>query len=163
KTDFSTAVVTETRGYLDSLRTIFRLESSRLTHKIDSISLSIAGRIGESEYILLKSRYHNESLSDILLNNLGNIRIYDAGDKFIQKADPVYMSPGSKTGRAHFFAPYKQLGSLKINTLVFNLSVLWLMILSMFVSLYYDLLKKLVRSIEALKMPILRRKFGRHL
>ncbi|MCU0363057.1 MAG: hypothetical protein MUE32_06845, partial [Bacteroidales bacterium] len=68
-----------------------------------------------------------------------------------------------KTGRAHFFAPYKQLGSLKINTLVFNLSVLWLMILSMFVSLYYDLLKKLVRSIEALKMPILRRKFGRHL
>jgi hypothetical protein len=160
--DFSPSVVAEARVYLDSLRTVFRLASSRLTHHNDSISLAIAGRIGESEYVLLKERYHNESLSDILLNNLNKSKIYDAGDRFIQKADPVYMPPGSRSGRAHFFAPYKQLGSFKISTLVFNLSVLWLMVFAMFVTLYYDLLKKLVKSLESLKLPFLRRKFGRH-
>ena len=32
------------------------------------------------------------------------------------------MAPGSRFGRAHFFAPYKQLGNLKIETLIFNVA-----------------------------------------
>jgi hypothetical protein len=89
-------------------------------------------------------------------------KIYDAGDQLIQKADPVFMRPGSKTGRAHFYAPYKQIGNKKIPTLIFNIFVIWFMILSMFVALYYNLLKRFIVFLESLNLPILR-KFGRDL
>ena len=50
-------------------------------------------------------------------------------DRFIQKADPIFMHPGSKYGSAHFYAPYKQIGNLKIGTLLFNMIVIWIMII----------------------------------
>ncbi len=72
------------------------------------------------------------------------------------------MKPGSRKGRAHFYAPYKQLGSLKIDTLIFNVLFIWVMTLALFVSLYYDLLKKFVFFLESLRIPIWR-KFGREM
>ena len=89
-------------------------------------------------------------------------KIYDAGDKFIQKADPVFMRPGSKLGRAHFYAPFKQIGDQEIGTLKFNIVVIWIMIFFLFVTLYYNILKRLIAFLESLKLPILR-KFGREL
>jgi hypothetical protein len=72
------------------------------------------------------------------------------------------MSPGSKFGRAHFFAPYKQLGDLKIETLIFNVLAIWFMIFILVVTLYYNVLKKFIRFLETLKLPIIR-KFGREM
>jgi hypothetical protein len=72
------------------------------------------------------------------------------------------MAPGSKCGRAQFFAPYKQIGNLKIETLIFNMLAVWIMILVLFVTLYYNVLKRFIGFLESLKLPILR-KFGRDL
>ena len=72
------------------------------------------------------------------------------------------MKPGSRLGRAHFFAPYKQLGNVKIGTLLFNAIVIWLMILFLFVTLYYNILKRFIAFLESLRLPIIR-KYGREL
>jgi hypothetical protein len=87
-------------------------------------------------------------------------KIYDTGKKIIQKADPVFMAPGSKFGRAHFFAPFKLLGNLKISTLIFNMAAIWIMIAGLFITLYYNVLKRFIMWLESLKLPITR-KFGR--
>jgi hypothetical protein len=118
--------------------------------------------MGEAAFIDMRAKNYNESLADVVLNRLTTSKIYDAGDKLIQKADPVFMPPGSRVGRAHFFAPYKQIGDLKIGTLVFNTIVIWLMIFLMFVTLYYNVLKRFIHFLETLRLPILR-KFGRDL
>ena len=118
--------------------------------------------MGEDQFIKMRGKDYNENLADILLNRLTTSKIYDAGDKFIQKADPVFMRPGSKSGRAHFYAPYKQIGDLKIGTLMFNIIEIWLMIFILFVTLYYNILKRFILFLESLNLPILR-KFGRDL
>ena len=63
----------------------------------------------------------------MVMNSLSTIKIYESDKKLIQKADPVFMKPGSKYGRAHFYAPYKQIGNLKIDTLLFNMVAIWIM------------------------------------
>ncbi len=73
--------------------------------------------MGEEAFVKLRETNYNENLADIVTNRTAKSKIYDAGDRFIQKADPVFMHPGSKTGRAQFFAPFKQIGNLKIGTL----------------------------------------------
>ena len=118
--------------------------------------------MGEEKFIQMRADNYNENLANYVLNRLAVNKIFDAGDRLIQKADPIFMAPGSKFGRAHFFAPFKQIGNLKIETLLFDTLVIWIMILFLFVTLYYNVLKRLIGFLESLKLPILR-KFGREL
>lgn len=159
---FNEYMAGETKKYLDSLSRTFRLMSRSLSGERNTLYKQIESVIGADEFIRLRNNHYNEALAEIVLNRMSSNKIYDAGDRFIQKADPVYMYPGSKLGRAHFFAPFKQIGSLRISTLLFNIIIIWIMIMFLFVSLYYNLLKKFISVLELLKLPILR-KYGRDL
>jgi ABC-type multidrug transport system ATPase subunit len=159
---FNGTVATETKTFLDSLRISFRLKSRMINYKRDTLYKQIENKMGESKFTNIKARNYNANLSNIVLNNLSTNKIYEAEDKFIQKSDPIYMAPGSKLGRAHFFAPYKQIGNLKIGTLVFNTIQIWLMIMILFVTVYFNVLKRFIVLLESLNLPILR-KFGREL
>jgi len=54
------------------------------------------------------------------------------------------------------------IGSLKIGTLFFNVIVIWFMTFILFVSLYYNLLKRFILFLEKQRLPFWR-KFGREL
>ncbi|HAM11678.1 MAG: hypothetical protein A2X05_16000 [Bacteroidetes bacterium GWE2_41_25] len=159
---FNEYMAGETRKYLDSLSRTFRLNSRAVSDKRNTLYNQIESVIGAEEFIKLRDNHYNETLADIVLNRMSSNKIYDAGKRFIQKADPVYMYPGSRWGRAHFYAPFKQIGDLRINTLLFNTIMIWAMIMFLGVTLYYNLLKKFISLLELLKLPILR-KYGRDL
>ncbi|MBE3087429.1 MAG: hypothetical protein IMZ64_14580, partial [Bacteroidetes bacterium] len=159
---FNEFVADEAKLFLDSLKTSFRIKSRSISYTRDSLYKQIASRMGADEFIKMREKDYNESLANILLNRLATSKIYDAEDKLVQKADPVFMRPGSKFGRAHFYAPYKQIGDWKIGTLIFNIVAIWFMIFILFVTLYYNILKRFIAFLESLKLPILR-KFGREL
>ncbi len=146
--------------YLDSIRSVIRDKSRILSIQRDSVYNLIRKRMGEEAFLGMRDMDYNENVANVVLNRLATNRIYDSDRKLIQKADPVFMKPGSRYGRAHFYAPYKQIGNLKIDTLVFNVFAIWLMVAGLFVTLYYNLLKRFIVFLESLKIPIWR-KFGR--
>lgn len=160
--EFNESVAIDAKTLLDSLKTSFRIRSRLISYKRDSLYKQITSRMGEDQFIKMRAENYNENIANIVLNRLATNKIYDADDRLIQKADPIFMAPGSKFGRAHFFAPYKQLGNLKIETLIFNMIAVWFMIFCLFVTLYYNVLKRFIRFLESLNLPILR-KFGREL
>jgi hypothetical protein len=153
-------VATEAKQYIDNLISIFRNKSKSISTLRNALYEQSLDRMGEKDFIKMREKNYNENLADIVLNRLATSKIYDAGDRFIQKADPVFMKPGSRIGRSHFYAPYKQIGNLKIGTLLFNIMAIWLMIIFTFVTLYYNILKRFIEFLESLNLPILR-KFGR--
>jgi hypothetical protein len=159
---FNQNVARDAKKMLDSLRLNFRMQGRLITQKRDSLYKQLSTSIGEDQFVAMRAKNYNENLANYVLNRLATNKIYDADNMLIQKADPIFMPPGSKYGRAHFFAPYKQIGNLKIETLLFNMGVLWLMVFIFFVTLYYNVLKRFIRFLESLKLPILR-KFGREL
>jgi ABC-type multidrug transport system ATPase subunit len=142
---------------LDSMKVLLRNTNTRISLQRDSLYRRITEKIGEARFTQLRERSYNENLNNILLNRTITDKIYDSGNRLIQKADPIYMKPGSRAGRAHFYAPYKQLGNLKIDTLVFNTMVIWLMIFILFTTLYYNVLKKFVDFLESLNIPYFKR------
>jgi ABC-type multidrug transport system ATPase subunit len=152
----------DVKQFLDSLKVTFRLNNKVISLQRDSLYNLKAGQMGYDKFIRLRETDYNESLADIVLNRLNTSKIYETDTRLIQKADPVYMSPGSKYGRAHFFAPYKLLGNLKIETMVFNVAVIWIMTLFLFVTLYYNVLKRFLQFLETQRLPFWR-KFGREL
>jgi hypothetical protein len=161
-TGFNDIIADDTKHFLDSLKNLLRQKSKILTIQHDSLINLEKRQIGEEQFIRLRENDYNESLADFVLNRNTTNKIYEAEDKLIQKADPVFMKPGSKYGRAHFLAPYKQLGNLKIGTLLFNMIAIWIMTIIFFITLYFNILKRFILFLETLKLPIWR-KFGREL
>jgi hypothetical protein len=63
------------------------------------------------------------------------------------------MKATSKYGRAHFYAPIKRLGNLEIDTYWFNMLVVWIVSLLLYIALYYNLLRRLLEYFENLRLP----------
>lgn len=149
-------------NYLDSINAMIRAYNRVIVGRKDSLLNSISSKMGIDKFRKLREENYNENLADVVLNRLNVNKIYDSENKLIQKADPVFMKPGSKFGRAHFYAPFKQLGNLKIDTLLFNVAAIWIMTIFLFVTLYFNVLKRFIEWLESLRLPIWR-KFGREL
>ena len=109
----------------------------------DAKSMELVQRWGgEEAYIRMRRDYTNQRLEELLTNSMQLNKVVEWNNQLVRKADPIYMEPISRIGRAHFFAPHKQLGNLGIDTLWFNLMVIWGSAALLYVTLYYDLLRK---------------------
>ena len=139
--------------YLDSLQKVVRGFYLRHTAAKDSITRSIVADIGQDELVRLRTENHNNDLADMVLNRTVQKKLYETEKRIIQKSDPVLMLPGSRAGRAHFYAPYKMIGNLMIPTLWFNLMVIWIVNTVLFITLYYNVLKLLLSLLERIRIP----------
>jgi hypothetical protein len=73
----------------------------------------------------------------------------------VQNIDPIYLEPYRKgffAFRTHFFAPVKYIFKMKIDTFAFNISVVLLSSVFLYITLYFELLGKAVRLFENLKL-----------
>lgn len=139
--------------YMDSLKWQFRGRSNNAVARRDSIINSFELNHSKEELVNLRNNSHNEFLADIVLNNNSADKIYENSTQILQKADPVFMMPGSKIGRAHMFSPYKIIGRKTVPTLVFNIAVIWLMSIILGITLYYNSLHRLISLLEKRPAP----------
>lgn len=98
-----------------------------------------------------KNRYFNESLADLVTNISEKNRIIEYKGELIQQINPVFLDPKPKSiidYRAHFFAPNKYLLGAWVSTYWFNVLVIWIMTLFLYITLYFEVLKRLVNSFE---------------
>jgi ABC transport system ATP-binding/permease protein len=135
----------EAQKYLLFLKRHFSSLRQASQNKIDKIGDDIKKRLGKEELYKLESAYRNKSLTKLVLEMPGNLdAVAEIGNKIIPREEPGYTKATSKTGRAHYYAPYKQLGTLEIDTFWFNLLILWLASFIFYIVLYFNGLKKLV-------------------
>ncbi|MBL7832784.1 MAG: ATP-binding cassette domain-containing protein [Cyclobacteriaceae bacterium] len=95
-----------------------------------------------------KNRYYNEDLADLVKNVNTKERILEYKGQLIQQINPVFHEP-EQTGflnyRTHFFAPTKTLFGSRFDTYWFNLMVIWLTTAVLYILLYFEALRKLLR------------------
>jgi len=152
--DFDSVAANAAKEYLENSKVFFRESSKAYSAQRDSVYNQIVSEIGKDGLVKIKEETYNEQLATIVLNRMSVNRIYEAEDKLIQKSSPVFMMPISKNGRSHFFAPYKQVGSLKIDTSLFNMLIIWLMSAALFVALYFELLLRLTDFLEKYRLKL---------
>ena len=152
--NFNQEIANETGKHLDSLSRHFQHVRRRYLKQLDSVNRAIENKTsnGNEEYAKLKASYHNNQLESLVLDRFGVKKYIETDKKIIQKLEPAYMIPTSKSGRTHFYAPYKQVGSLKIDTYWFNLLVLWVVSLLLYIALYYNLFQKIVEGLGNVKL-----------
>lgn len=117
------------------------------------------GESNENTLTKLKKMYQNEDLERLMRNNqLLSNPILEYQRKLWQKTDPIYQDPESGLFSAHLLAPYKRVGNITIYTLHYNIAIIWIGTILLFVTLYYGLMSKTLNAGKHARRKIRRRK-----
>ncbi len=103
-------------------------------------------------YAAFRDAYENSQLTDLLLNNSSIQKLEQKGGKLVRYYHPAYLVPHSKIGRAQLYAPVKKMGNLEIDTLWFNVFVIWISCLLLYLTLYNDSLRKTLTFFENVRL-----------
>jgi hypothetical protein len=138
--DAAAAIRTNVKRFEEKYIDLYNIASS----KKNSIISSLQKEYGEDGYVKLCDDYTNDFLSDIVKKSNSKNKILRVNDKLVQNYEPIFLEPENKglSLRAHFFAPVKYAFGIRMNTITFNLIVIWLMSVIFYITLYFDVLKK---------------------
>ncbi|HOU98610.1 MAG TPA: ATP-binding cassette domain-containing protein [Bacteroidales bacterium] len=143
---FSSIVASNVRDYLEEKRKFFVKQYNKATSDGDKKLSELSATYSNEEIVKMKENYYNISLADLVTNKNTFQTLVEDDDRLIQLTKPIFKDPDSNYGRAHFYAPYKRLGSLEIDTFWFNTMFIWLTTILMYIALQFDWLKKLLSS-----------------
>ncbi len=98
---------------------------------------------------------YNDFLSGLLKKTTSPHKVIRTSESVSQVVDPIFLLPEKNAPgsfRAHFYAPRKYLFSALIDTLYFNVLVIWVFSLLFCLALYFDVLAKLINKVESLSI-----------
>ena len=149
---FNDSVANVTTSYLNELDLIFRHNVTQAKRSKNELNKRLVLEVGGLEaYTNFRNRYDNVRLTELMVNREVLHKVVQRDGKLIRKHEPIYQDPGSRYGRAHLYAPYKMLAGLKIDTLWYNVLVIWMYAFFLYLALYFNLLRKLLTRFETIK------------
>jgi ABC-type multidrug transport system ATPase subunit len=145
---YDTEVSKKTHSYLASAGSAFDKSLSRTLEEWNDLY-----NRNESEIVKLNNLYNNEKLEEIVTKywEKEKTKILEYKNNFVQNYHSVYLDPQKKgllNFRTHFFAPSKYVFGILADTFTFNISLVLLSTVLLYVILYYELLGKAVSFFE---------------
>ncbi len=99
----------------------------------------------------LYNSYHNDKLEDIVRKVYEKNKMLEFRDRIVQNADLIYLEPvpsGLLGFRTHFLAPVKRFMGLKIDTYRFNIGLVLVATILLYILLYAESLKKAITFLD---------------
>lgn len=139
------------KNYFELLKLYYEKVYESAYNRRDAMYVQYAKDHGAAQLIAFKQDYHNEAIADLLLNSNEMTKITEADGRLIQQMDPVYRMPENNFGRAHFYSAYKRVFGRMFNTTAFNIVVLWLGTILLYLVLVSDAFRRLIARVERLR------------
>jgi hypothetical protein len=158
---FNQAVYDDTKTFLETLKKFYSIRYNKADQEKDNrISRMTNSAEKEKSFEEFKNSYHNEAIAEVVKNITETHRIIEKDGKLIQKIYPIYKDPDPShmvDFDAQFYMPAKHFLNRNIDTLYFNLGVIWAMTLLLTFTLYFELLRKLIDGLGNLTNPLPKR------
>jgi hypothetical protein len=140
-------------GFLSALKQFYSNRMSSASGQKEKLVDSLTATPGlKAGYEQQKARYVNEAVTDAVKNTAGVERIVEYDGQLVQKIYPVYMDDHrpahSLDFSANLYQPTKHFAGINFNTFYFNIAVIWSMTFFLFVTLYFDALKRFIKLLE---------------
>ncbi|MGD2034907.1 MAG: ABC transporter permease, partial [Bacteroidales bacterium] len=157
--EFSGSDMKKLQGFLDISWKKYHSRYLRAADDKEAVLASLKEKFnGTQGLAAMENKYANNRLSEIVRNENELVEYVIDENEIIRMRDPVHTLPLLNNGRAHFYAPYKKVSGVYLDTFWFNMLVIWLSAGLWFVILYYDLLRKLIQYIENIQLQRFNRK-----
>ncbi|MEL7587432.1 MAG: ATP-binding cassette domain-containing protein [Prolixibacteraceae bacterium] len=136
--------------YLKAVTPEYRQRYETANSTLERNDQQLLNELGGDHNKLLdfKNKHVNKKLEQLLRDKYASRKIYLFNNRIYQGDEPVFRRPVHKNGRAHFYASAKYVDNFKIGTPLFNVIIIWLFTALLMISLYFDLLRKVIYYIE---------------
>lgn len=150
---FDSAVYEHTSAFLATLKQFYANRAARAAREKEEYIRSLTGTPEEeAEFHRMRQTYVNEAVSNAVRNVTSRDRIVEYEGSLIQKIYPIYMDEHRPRHlfdfSANLYQPTKHFAGHYIDTLYFNIAVIWSMTAVLFITLYFDLLRRLIQFLE---------------
>jgi ABC transport system ATP-binding/permease protein len=99
----------------------------------------------ENAFNRAKDNYYNEAVADQLKNIYEKNKLLEYKNRLVPQVDPIYRDPEPENRfsiRSHYLAPRKHFMGNYYDTFWFNMVIIWIMTSVLYITLYYEHLKK---------------------
>jgi hypothetical protein len=148
--EFNPGVADSLTKYLDRMDKVFSKISNSASDSRDNFY-----NMNDLKLKKLEDDYYNYKLLELVTKPYERKKILIYNNSFVQNTDPVYLDPYKKgflNFRTHFYAPSKYIFGMKLDTFVFNISLVLLSSMLLYLALYFELLGRAVRFFENFKI-----------
>jgi ABC transport system ATP-binding/permease protein len=150
---FDSATAASTSRFLAGLKAYYNRKIQKAKTDRDALIDSLTNTPEkEAAFEEMRIRYVNKAVSDAVRNITSPERIVEYDGNLIQKIYPIYNLQHKPRHyfdfAANLYQPTKHFGRSHIDTFIFNIMMIWFMTILLFVTLYFDLLKKLIKALE---------------
>jgi hypothetical protein len=143
-------LIDETGLYLDSLSLFYAALYNKISARRDKLMSEIAAA-GTDSLLMLKSRFYNQSLANMVKNTSESYRIIEYKDRLLQNYHQIYKDPEHPFIKAHFYAPEKKLFGVYYPTVWVNVAVIWCFNAFFYIALYFRWLPNLLNLFQKRK------------
>ncbi len=147
----SEEMVADLQKHLKFLHKYYIQKFNRANEQKDALMAKLSrSQADRDKLITLAKAYHNEAIEQLAKNSQEKERITVQHERLLQRITPIYQTPSAHPDswfpyldfRTHFYAPTKPLFGYQFDTLVFNVVLIWVMTLILYIMLYYRFLQE---------------------
>lgn len=158
---FDSAAYDETQNFLNVLKRFYTIKYNKADEDKDN-RINELTRTPELEkkFEADRNSYQNEAIAELVKNTIESNRIIEKDGKLVQKIFPIYKNPDPDhmvDFNAQFYMPAKHFLNQNIDTFYFNLGVIWSMTVILMITLYFEVLRKIVDGLGNISNPIPKR------
>ena len=148
---FTAQIGEESKQYTDSLARHYRTIRKTLSKEKTDIFNQLAEKQGSPELVAqLSNNHHNQRLTDVVQRE-GEVKkiAVGEGNYLFQLKDPIYNTATNNFGRSHYYASEKTFLGIKVDTVWFNIGVVWMATTFLYLLLVFDIVNRIVNSVKA--------------
>jgi hypothetical protein len=149
---FDSTLQQKTATFLLTLRQFYNNQATAAMKAREAKSQELRSTMGgDKEFDKFRRSYQNEAIAVLVKNQDEPLRIIEARGRLVQKIYPIYKDPDPEhliDFDAQFYLPSKHFMNATIDTFYFNMAVIWSMSLFLYITLYFDVLRKLLQRLE---------------
>ena len=153
---YDSVVYRKTKHFLGALKQYYTnratVAGKEKEKRIETMTTEMGGK---KEFETYRESYQNEAVGVLVKNQDEPVRIIEARDQLIQKIYPVYKDPDPDhfiDFDAQFYLPSKHFMNVTIDTFYFNLSVIWSISIILYITLFYNIFRKIIGGFENISL-----------
>lgn len=147
---FNKTVADNSKLFLKTVKTIYNNKLKKASRAKEKALAEMSKTAEQKEALKnLRNDNENESIIFFLKNSTAEDRLLQSDGELIQKMYPIYLDPIPSHAldfRTQFYSPTKHFAGSNIDTLTFNLIIIWAMTIILVFTLYFDVLRKIVNG-----------------
>jgi len=139
--------------FITILKRYYSIRSAKASAEKDSIVASLTNTVEKlTAFNAARMNYQNEEVTRFVENRNSLTKIIEWEGRLVQKVYPIYFDDHRPNNpfdfTANFYTPTKYFLGKKYDTLNFDIAVIWVYSLLLYVALYFGLLKRAVQGFE---------------